>query len=169
MELNISKKTNFKDTIISTFKTNKLKVYFFIILLLVSFIALIYLQKYNQEKNKIISEKYIQAGLYLTSDKKDKSLVLYEEIILSKNEFYSILALNSVLENKLVSDKKKILEFFEIVETTNKSKFQRDLLTLKKGLFLLKISKINEGNNLLNSLVKSNSKLKQLAEEALTK
>ena len=117
----------------------------------------------------MISEKYIQAGLYLASDNKEKSLILYKEIVLSKNKFYSILALNTLLENKLVSDEKKILEYFEIVEKTNKSNYQKDLLTLKKGLFLLKIEKIKEGNNLLKGLVKSNSKLKQLAEEALTK
>ena len=102
-------------------------------------------------------------------NKKEKPIILYEEIIFSKDEFYSILALNTILEKKLILDEKKILEFFEIVEKENKKNYQKDLLTLKKGLFLLKISKIKEGNNLLKSLVKSNSKLKLIAEEALAK
>ena len=128
-----------------------------------------YLNQMDKKKNKIIAEKYIEAGIYLASNKKEKSRIIYEEIILSKNEFYSILALNTILENKLISDEKKLLEFFEIVEKANSSNYQKDLLTFKKGLFLLKISKIKEGNDLLNSLVKSESKFKQLAEEVLTK
>ena len=49
----------------------------------------------------MISEKYIQAGLYLASKDEKKSKDLYEEVILSNNKFYSILALNTILENLL--------------------------------------------------------------------
>tara|TARA_Y100000389_G_scaffold71507_1_gene68194 strand:- start:19364 stop:19849 length:486 start_codon:yes stop_codon:yes gene_type:complete len=160
---------NFKEKIIEIYKENKLKTFFLIGLFLSLIISLMYLNIHDQKKNKIIAEKYIEAGIYLASNKKEKSRIIYEEIILSKNEFYSILALNTILENKLISDEKKLLEFFEIVEKANSSNYQKDLLTFKKGLFLLKISKIKEGNDLLNSLVKSESKFKQLAEEVLTK
>ena len=160
---------NFKEKIIEIYKENKLKTFFLIGLFLSLIISLMYLNIHDKKKNKIISEKYIEAGIYLASNKKEKSRIIYEEIILSKNEFYSILALNTILENKLISDEKKLLEFFEIVEKANSSNYQKDLLTFKKGLFLLKISKIKEGNDLLNSLVKSESKFKQLAEEVLTK
>ena len=160
---------NFKEKIIGVYKENKLITFFLFGLFLSLIISLMYLKIYDQKKNKINSEKYIEAGIYLASNKKEKSRIIYEEIILSQNEFYSILALNKILENKLISDQKKLLEFFEIVEKTNSSNYQKDLLTFKKGLFLLKISKIKEGNDLLNSLVKSESKFKQLAEEVLTK
>lgn len=160
---------NFKEKIIEIYKENKLKTFFLIGLFLSLIISLMYLNIHDKKKNKIISEKYIEAGIYLASNKKEKSRIIYEEIILSKNEFYSILALNTILENKLISDEKKLLEFFEIVEKANSSNYQKDLLTFKKGLFLLKISKIKEGNDLLNSLVKSESKFKQLAEEILSK
>ena len=160
---------NFKEKIIGVYKENKLITFFLFGLFLSLIISLMYLKIYDQKKNKINSEKYIEAGIYLASNKKEKSRIIYEEIILSQNEFYSILALNKILENKLISDQKKLLEFFEIVEKTNSSNYQKDLLTFKKGLFLLKISKVKEGNDLLNSLVKSESKFKQLAEEILTK
>jgi hypothetical protein len=160
---------NFKEKIIEIYKENKLKTFFLIGLFLSLIISLMYLNIHDKKKNKIISEKYIEAGIYLASNKKEKSRIIYEEIILSKNEFYSILALNTILEKKLILDEKKILEFFEIVEKANSSNYQKDLLTFKKGLFLLKISKVKEGNDLLNSLVKSESKFKQLAEEILTK
>ena len=38
--------------------------------------------------------------------------ILFEEIILSKNKFYSILALNTILEKKLEKDKNKIIKIF---------------------------------------------------------
>ena len=41
-----------------------------------------------KKKMNLISEKYIQAGLYLSSNDKLKSKKIYKEIILSKNKFY---------------------------------------------------------------------------------
>ena len=62
-----------------------------------------------KKKNEIISEKYIQAGLYLSSNEMKNAKKIYEEIIESKNKFYSILALNTILEKNLESnDKEKI-------------------------------------------------------------
>ena len=46
----------------------------------------------------------MKAEIYLTSNKPENAKELYEEIILSKNRFYSILALNKVIET-LISDK----------------------------------------------------------------
>ena len=69
----------------------------------------------------------------------DKAKKIYEEIILSKNKFYSILALNTIIEKNLIKDKEKILEFFEIVEKSNFKKDQKDLIALKKALYMIKI------------------------------
>ena len=98
---------NFKEKIIEIYKENKLKTFFLIGLFLSLIISLMYLNIHDKKKNKIISEKYIEAGIYLASNKKEKSRIIYEEIILSKNEFYSILALNTILEKKLILDEKK--------------------------------------------------------------
>ena len=123
----------------------------------------------NEKNNILIGNKYIKAGLYLTSGKKDQSKNLYEEIIFSKNKFYSILALNKLLENNLISDKNKILNYFQIVEKINISQEQHDLIVFKKALYLLKISNNKNGNELLENLIKNNSKLNSLAKEILNK
>ena len=70
----------------------------------------------GDKKNQFISEKYIQAGLFLNLNKNNESKEILEEIILSKNKFYSVLSLNVILEKNLENDKQKILEYFEIVE-----------------------------------------------------
>ena len=61
------------------------------------------------KKNEFISEQYIKAGIYLASKKKKMSSKKnLEEIINSKNKFYSPLALNMILEKKLETNSKKI-------------------------------------------------------------
>ena len=61
------------------------------------------------------------------------------------------------------------MNYFKVVEKMNISKEQRDLVILKKGLYLLKYSNSDEGEKLLKSLIDSNSALKSLVEEIVSK
>jgi hypothetical protein len=169
MEQNLNKKTDLKDKLIYFYKENKLKIYSFTGILIIIFISIIFININNQKNNNLISEKFVQAGLHLSSDQKEKSKDLYKEIIFSKNEFYSILSLYTIIENDLEVDKNKILDYFKIAEDIVKSKAQKDLLTFKKALYLIKISNIREGNDLLTTLIESDSELKDIAEEILSK
>ena len=67
------------------------------------------MKQIDKKKNISLAEKYVQAEILLSSNKNEKAKKLYEEIILSKNKFYSILALNTVIEKDLIFDKKKLL------------------------------------------------------------
>jgi predicted negative regulator of RcsB-dependent stress response len=122
---------------------------------------------YKDKKNEEISEKYVQAGIYLSSKNLDKSKNIYEEIILSKNKFYSPLALNNIVENNLEPDSDKVLNLFTIVEEIKIKKKEKNLIKLKKALFLLKNSKTVEGNKLLKEIVADNSVWKDTALEIL--
>ena len=62
------------------------------------------------------------------------------------------MSLNRILENNLEKNEEKILDYFRIVESLSHSKDQDDLLILKKGLFLIKSSKITEGKKLLKKI-----------------
>ena len=72
-----------------------------------------------------------------------------------------------ILEKKLETNSKKILDYFEIVEKLQNKKEQKDLIILKKSLYLIKISQIEKGNELLQKIIDSNSTLKSIAEELL--
>ena len=110
---------------------NKKKIISLVIILLVTIITFT-LFKNNQKKQHLIaSEKYIKAGIYLTSKEYNKAKN-YEEIILSGDKFYSILSLNNILEKNLENDNKKILSYFEKVEKNVSSENQNDLLMFKK-------------------------------------
>ena len=169
MEESLENKINLKDKLIKFYNIHKVKIYSLIFILIVCIISYAFLKYENEKKNILISEKYIKAGFYLASDKKDSAKSLYEEIILSENKFYSILALNTIIEKELILDKNKILEYFEILKKSVKTKNQQDLLILKKALYLKKISDIKDGNELLNNLISSESILKPVAEELLKK
>ena len=88
---------------------------------------------------------------------------------MSKNKFYAILALNTILEKQLITDSTKILEYFEILENLKIDDEKRDLIIFKKALYLYDISSIEEGEKLLKRLIESNSKLAFLAKEILDK
>ena len=62
------------------------------------------------------SRKIYSSRDYLNSNKNNEAKNILEEIVLSENKFYSILALNSIIEKTLIEDKNKILNYFKILE-----------------------------------------------------
>ena len=169
MEQNEETKKSFKEKLINFYKLNKIKIYILISFIFIAIISISFL-KYNNEKNNILTaEKYIQAGIYLSLKKNEDAKDLYEEIILSKNKFYSILALNNIIENNLISEKEKILNYFNILEKNVKLKNNKDLIILKKALFLIKNSEEKNANELLNGLITNDSNLKSIAQDLLEK
>jgi len=169
MEQNIDNNKVLKERINLFYNRNKLLLYTTICILVLVVIASVFLTINIKKKNNLIAEKYIEAGLYLASNKKEMSKNVYEEIILSKNKFYSILALNMILEKNLVSDKNKILDYFQLVEESNKSNEYKDLIIFKKALYLIKNGSRQKGNLLLKNLIENESKFKPLAEEIFIK
>ena len=168
MDQNLENNKSFKNKAILFFNENKLKIIFLIFSLLTVIIFFLFLSINNEKKNNLIAEQYIQAGIYLSSGQRNKSIKIYENIILSKNRFYSILALNTILEKKLVSDEKKILDYFDVIEGLDISTDRKDLILLKKSLYLMKNSQQEKAKKILKELVKKKSQFKNLANEILS-
>ncbi|MDC0524513.1 hypothetical protein OAN82_00005, partial [Pelagibacteraceae bacterium] len=95
MEQSTEPKIELKNKIIYFFNKNKLKVIVFLSIFTVILISLTFIEINKKKQNSLIAEKYVEAGLLFNLNKKVISRELYEEIILSKNQFYSILALNT--------------------------------------------------------------------------
>ena len=132
MDQNIEKKKNLREETISFLKEKKVLLISLIAFTLTLIIFFISLNIYKETINSKVSEKYIKAGIYLASKNEKKSKELLEEIILSKNKFYSPLSLNILIEKNLVEDKKKILEYFELIENLKLSKEKKKSDSLKK-------------------------------------
>ena len=168
MDQNLESNKSFKNKAILFFNENKIKIIFLIFSLLTVIIFFLFLSINNEKKNNLIAEQYIQAGIHLSSGQRNKSIKIYENIILSKNQFYSILALNTILEKKLVSDEKKILDYFNVVEGLDIPTDRKDLILLKKSLYLMKNSQQEKAKKILKELVKKKSQFKNLANEILS-
>ena len=167
MDQNLENNIDKKNKLLEFYNSNKIKIIICLVIAILIGVFITFLNYKNVQKNKLISEKYIQAGLYLSSDNKNDAKILLEEIILSKNEFYSLLALNVVVEKKLILEKDKIIEYFETLEKTISSKNNKDLIVFKKALFLIKEGDKENGINLLKELIKDNSSLKLIIQELI--
>ena len=167
MEQNIENKIGLIQKLATFAKENKKKLIFFFVIIIIFSFSLISLNLYKTKKNEEISEKYIKGGIFLTSNELSKSKEIFEEIIISENKFYSILALNIILEKELEKDENKVLNYFSITEKVASTKTEKDLLLFKKALYLIKITRINEGRLILNKMIEDGSELKMLAEDVL--
>ncbi len=169
MDQSTEDKIDLKSRVINFYNLNRIKIFFLVLILITSLAAILFVKNNETKKNILIAEKYVKAGIFLTSDKPEKAKELYEEIILSKNRFYSILALNKVIEKTLITDKNVILDYFDILENSKLKGDQKDLIILKKALFLIKNSENQKGENLLKKLISKNSVLKTISQELLEK
>ena len=169
MENNVENKIELKNRLINFYIFHKKKIIVLVIILLIISISLALLKYKIEKNNKLIAEKYVQAGIYLTSNKTNDAKIIFEEIILSKNRFYSILALNTVIEKKLITDKNKILGYFEILEKINLNEENKDLVILKKALYLISNADEINGKALLKNIIDKNSNLKPIAQELINK
>ena len=168
MENEIIDKSTLSEKIANIFKEKK-KLLFLILFIIIAILSvIIFFNHHQNNKNEKTSEKYIKAGIHLSSKNKEKSKLLYKEIIFSKNKFYSILALNNIIENDLEESSDEILNLFKIVENIKVEKEQKNLIKLKKALYLIKISKENEGKKLLKEIIQDNSIWKNTAMEIST-
>ena len=169
MDQKSENKLETKSKLLKFFNSNKTSILILLIIFLVMVSSFIFIENYNKKKNKLISEKFIQAKLYLSSDKKRNAKLILEEIVLSQNDFYSILALNLILEKNLITEKNKIIKYFKILEETTSANDKNDLIKFKKALYLMKNSDTEKGENIMKNLMDQNSNLKPIIKELLEK
>lgn len=167
MEQNLNNNTEIKARLINFYKENKIKVQIILIGTILIIFLITFLEINKEKKNNLISEQYINAGIFYTKNEKDKAKEIYEDILKTNHSFYTTLALNNLLEKNLETNKNKVLEYFDIVEKLQKNEEQKDILKFKKALYLLKNLENEEAKKLLNELIDNDSKIKKIAEEAL--
>ena len=167
MEQNLNNNSEIKTRLTNFYKENKIKVQIILISTILIIFLITFLEINKEKKNNLISEQYINAGIFYTKNEKDKAKEIYEDILKTNHSFYTTLALNNLLEKNLETNKNKVLEYFDIVEKLQKNEEQKDILKFKKALYLLKNLENEEAKKLLNELIDSDSKIKKIAEEAL--
>ena len=169
MNQSLNNKINLKTKLISIFNLNKIKIFILFILIILSFFSFFLFKEYKKKENIQLSEKYIKADIFLANGDSKKAKKILEEVVVSGNNFYAILALNTLVEKNLINDKNKIIELFMKIEDQKTSDEIADLILLKKALYLMKFNKDNSGKEILNNLINNDSKIKDLAQEIISK
>tara|TARA_B100000242_G_C42949512_1_gene440295 strand:- start:211 stop:723 length:513 start_codon:yes stop_codon:yes gene_type:complete len=167
MDQSAENKVEFKNRLINLYTLHKIKIFTLSIILFIIFAFSIFLNYKNEKDKKLVAEKYIKAKIFLDSNKKNDALKIYENIILGKNSFYSILSLNTIIEKNLISDEKIVIKYFEVLEKKISNEEQKNLILLKKALYLIKIADFQNGNKILKSLVDRETILKNIAQDLL--
>ena len=163
MEQSENKITDTKENLKLFVKNNLSKIISILIVFIIIIVSFFVWKENQDKKNFLISEKYIKAGILLGNGENESATNYYKEIILSENKFYSVLALNTILEKNLIEDNIEILNLFEKLEKLNLDKKNTDLILFKKALYFSKIDQIEKSKILLNKLIEQNSSLKELA------
>ena len=169
MDQIIDKNKNSREKLISILKKNILKIIFLILTLFILFSSFLILNHFEEKKKYLLSEKYIIAGIHLSRDENEKAKKYFEEIVLSGNDFYSLLALNTLIEKNLIEDNEKVIKYFIKLENQDFSKDLADLILLKKALYIMKFKDDNSDKEILENLIKKKSKISHIVEEIISK
>ena len=127
-----------------------------ILILIVLFSYFGYLE-YKKRQKAGIAEIYNQITLKELTTKNVSDIKKLTEIIEEKDPVYSALSLYFVIENELVSDKKEINNFFDLVIKSQVENELKNLITYKKALYNSDIASENELLEILNPILKSES------------
>lgn len=149
---------NSQNKLSNFFKTNiKILLYIFGILILI-IIALIWFTNNNKVKETKISDSFINAQILIENGKKNEAKKILSDLVLEKNSPYSSLSLFLIIENKLIDNKKTIINYFDEIINNNSFKDEDlNLLKLKKAIYISDISMEQEIIKLLNPIINSNS------------
>ena len=159
-----------KRSFTETIKKNKTLLAFIIGIFIFICLSLFAYSEYKQKKIKEISDNFNKALILIQKKENERASKILEEIIKTKNNFYSVSALNLVVEEKLFKDKTKILETFDfVIHKSDLDKETKNLVIFKKILFLGK--EIDEKTllNSLNPIIQSNSVWKNTVSNYIKK
>ena len=143
---------------LSFIKSNS-KIFTYTISIFFIILAILLWFSYDSKKqNKIISEDFIKAKIFLEKDSKDKATLILKNIIKKKDTIYSSLSLFLLIDQNLVKDKQLIIEYFDnIISDGDYSEEDTNLLKLKKAIYISDIEDEQEMLKLLNPIINSDS------------
>ena len=140
------------------FVKNKNKIILLIVAITIALIGAYSFDKYKTNKKIEISNKFNSTTLKYSENTKELTIKNLVEIINVQDPTYSPLSLYFIIDNKLISNKEEINNFFNIlIEKTSLDKEMKNLIIYKKALY--NADQANEGDllNILNPLINSQS------------
>ena len=151
----------------------KKKPHFIILIIFIPILLILIFMLNNLRIDKLnlkISENFNQANIFISNNKNKEAKKILIDIINKKHKFYAPLALNTIIEKKLSTNKIELDKYFDkIILIKQKDKEINNLVRLKKGLFLLSDVNSSESTILdtLNPIINNNSIWKNTAIKLL--
>ena len=140
------------------FLDNKKKLILFVVLIIALLILFFSFNEYKKIQKKKISNYYNSTVIKYTESSRDQTTKVLIDIVNQKDSTYSPLSLYFILDNKLITDKDKINELFDIlIEKTAIKDEIKNLIIYKKALFNADKSDENQLLTILNPIINSES------------
>ena len=158
MSNQILENKNKLDKLINIVKNN-IKLFIIIIsLAIISLIVTFFINLNLEKKKEEISEKFNKANIFLENKKNDDALNILKKIIENKHKFYSPLSLNLIVEKKLIENQKEVINLFnEVILIKGVNKDNKNLIKIKKALFIMNTANEDEILEILNPIINSKS------------
>mgnify|MGYP001341604653 CR=1 FL=1 len=140
------------------FVKNKKILLIFLFLMLISIVGLFSYSEYKVSQLKKISDNYNSTITEYSDKSKEETTNRLIKIISKKNSTYSPLSLYFIIDNKLITNQKKINNLFDIlINDISLDEEIKNLIIYKKGLYNADQANENELLNILKPLINSKS------------
>ena len=137
---------------------NKNKIILTALALVIILIVTYSFDKYKTNKKREISNEFNLTTLKYSKNTKDNTASKLIEIINKQDPTSSTLSLYFIIDNKLISDRKKINSLFDVlIEKTSLDEEIKNLVIYKKALFNADFEQESDLLNILNPLINSKS------------
>ena len=147
-----------KKSLKSFFLSNKKVLFIFCSIILLIGVFFWWSENLNIKEKHKNSEDFIGAKVLLSQDNKTKSLEVLKKIIQQNDEVYSPLSLFLIIDRELEANKKDVIKYFDqVLSIKSLEKEDRNLLKLKKAIYISEDAEENDLLNLLNPILNSNS------------
>ena len=147
-----------KKSLIDLFKANSKLISIFLIIVILGLSLFVWINHNNKNEKKLVSENYIQAKIFLEKENNNEAKEILIKLIKKKDEIYSPLSLFLIIDKKLEEDNQKISNLFDsIIEIKNLENEDKNLVILKKAIFISNEGNEAEVSNLLKPIINSDS------------
>ena len=140
------------------FVYNKKKLLITLIVIISTLIGYFAYAEYKENKKLKISDQYNSIVTEYSENNKEAARKILVELIYKNDPTYSPLSLYFIIDNKLITEKKKINGLFDnIIKKTSLDKEIQNLIIYKKALYNADYSEENELLDILNPIINSES------------
>lgn len=139
------------------FLNNLKKIMVLLVLILLFLFSYFGYQEYKKRIKLGIAETYNQITLKEITAANTNDIQKLIKIIKERDPIYSVLSLNFIIENDLVSNQVEINNFFDLVIRSQEEKEIKNLIIYKKAMYNAEITSENELLEIINPIIKSES------------